>query len=125
MTDAPTEPKTPTSQCGEESARCRASNRPLQPSASSPSTPPSTTSSTRSDTSSAAPPSDASARRLIRPGTVRLLRLDHSCPQVDCTRPEITCQSHSILYQQHRPEPDIRVCCPRTETGNPKANAQR
>ncbi len=45
----------------------------------------STTSSTCSDTSSAAPPSAASARRLIRPGTVRLLWLDHSSPQVDCT----------------------------------------
>ena len=45
-----TGPKTRTSRCDDGSARCRASNRPLQLSVSSPSTPPSTTSSTSSDT---------------------------------------------------------------------------
>src|SRR5260370_309833 len=49
-----TGPKTRTSRCDDGSARCRALNRPLQLSVSSPSTPPSTTSSTSSDTSSAA-----------------------------------------------------------------------
>jgi putative transposase len=45
-----TGPKPRTSRCDDGSARCRASNRPLQLSVSSPSTPPSTTSSTSSDT---------------------------------------------------------------------------
>ena len=45
-----TGPKTRTSRCDDGSARCRALNRPLQLSVSSPSTPPSTTSSTSSDT---------------------------------------------------------------------------
>src|ERR1700692_865559 len=42
--------ETRTSRRDDGSARCRASNRPLQLSVSSPSTPPSTTSSTSSDT---------------------------------------------------------------------------
>src|SRR6266568_5668097 len=70
-------------------------NRPPQLSVLSLSRPPSTTSSISSDTSSAAPHSAASVLKRIRPGTVRPLRLDHSCPQGNYTRPELTCQSPS------------------------------
>ncbi len=72
-------PKTHTSRCDEESARCPASNRPARPSASSPSMPPFTTSSTSSDISSRAPPSTGFVRQLITHGIL----LRHSLEAVD------------------------------------------
>jgi DDE superfamily endonuclease len=109
-----TGPKIHISQYAEESARCRVSNRPARPSASSLSTPPFTTSSTSSDISSLVPLSTASVLPLIALGTTRPLRLKSGRTRPNCVRLVLTCQAsqphgrhskyiHARLMERTRP----------------------